>query len=343
MIPIRNVYYMLAYAFRDLRQMGFEEASAEKFDHLHDLLAAMLAHGLSRLVKQGLYRDYVVEEETLAGVRGRMQMGQTVKTLAHMRGKLVCAFDEFTADTPHNRILKSTARLLLHHGEVTLKQRLALRRILPLLSGVTDIEPRMLHRDGLRIHRNNASYRVLLGICDLVLDDLLPNKHAGNYHLSSWLSDEAMHRLYENFVLAWYKYHRPQLKPRAAEVQWNLGTNASSHYLPRMKTDVLLSNGDRSLIIDTKYYKSAWQQHALYGHQSYISSHLYQIHAYVKNYDVEATGKVSGVLLYAGTDEHLTPDESFTLGGNQFALRTLDLNQDWAGIAGQLASLCSYL
>ncbi len=34
---------------------------------------------------------------------------------------------------------------------------------------------------------------------------------------------------------------------------------------------------------------------------------MYQIYAYVKNKDVNHTGKVSGMLLFAKTDEAITP------------------------------------
>ena len=42
-IAIRNVYVMLAYAFRALRSTGTARITAEEFDHLHDLLAEILA------------------------------------------------------------------------------------------------------------------------------------------------------------------------------------------------------------------------------------------------------------------------------------------------------------
>lgn len=41
-IPIRNVYYMLSYAFQALRQKEYRSLEAEEFSHVHDLLAAVL-------------------------------------------------------------------------------------------------------------------------------------------------------------------------------------------------------------------------------------------------------------------------------------------------------------
>ena len=42
-IFIKNIYYMLSYAFTVLRQGGYEEIATEKFENVHDLFAAILA------------------------------------------------------------------------------------------------------------------------------------------------------------------------------------------------------------------------------------------------------------------------------------------------------------
>ena len=58
-IFIKNIYYMLAYAFKVLRQKNYEEIEAEEFETIQDLFAAILAKGISQQLKQGLYREYV--------------------------------------------------------------------------------------------------------------------------------------------------------------------------------------------------------------------------------------------------------------------------------------------
>ena len=58
-IFIKNVYYMLAYAFQVLRQNSYEDVVAEEFEEISDLFAEILFRGISRQLKQGLYRTYV--------------------------------------------------------------------------------------------------------------------------------------------------------------------------------------------------------------------------------------------------------------------------------------------
>ena len=101
-----------------------------------------------------------------------------------------------------------------------------------------------------------------------------------------------------------------------------------------MKTDITLHKGDRTLIIDTKYYGKMMQEQ--FDKQTIHSGNLYQIFTYVKNLDKDNTGNVSGILLYARTQEEIAPDLDATFGKNRIMVRTLDLNCDFATIRSQL-------
>ena len=43
-ILIRNIYYMLAYAFQELRQNNYAEIEGEAFDDIYDLFAEILTN-----------------------------------------------------------------------------------------------------------------------------------------------------------------------------------------------------------------------------------------------------------------------------------------------------------
>ena len=55
-ILIRNIYYMLAYAFQELRHNNYAEIAGEEFEEIHDLFAEILIRGISFQLKQGLHR-----------------------------------------------------------------------------------------------------------------------------------------------------------------------------------------------------------------------------------------------------------------------------------------------
>jgi len=110
-----------------------------------------------------------------------------------------------------------------------------------------------------------------------------------------------------------------------------------------MQTDITLKHGSKVLIIDTKYYSHVFQTNTQFGTSSLISGNLYQIFTYVKNFDRQSTGNVSGLLLYAKTDDPLSPDLDCRIGGNRFSVRTLDLSADWIEITQQLRKVAAML
>jgi 5-methylcytosine-specific restriction enzyme subunit McrC len=156
-------------------------------------------------------------------------------------------------------------------------------------------------------------------------------------------SDDHMCRLFEKFVLEYYKKHHPELKPCAAQIDWNVEKEQSSmNILPIMQTDILLTMEERTLIIDTKYYTQSMQKQ--YDKVTIHSNNLYQINTYVTEYDKEHKGNVDGMLLYAKTQEEIVPDDSIKKkDGNIIYFKTLDLNIDFDSIKKRLDSfVCSY-
>jgi 5-methylcytosine-specific restriction enzyme subunit McrC len=341
-IAIRNVYVMMAYAFRAISNVGAEQIATERFDHLHDLLAEILVRGVGSQVKRGLHRDYLHRRDELAGVRGRIDIGRTVARRATMRARLVCEFDEYESDTPHNQALKSVMVLLLRHGEVAPSRKDELRRLLPLLGDVTLVTPTSIRWGDLTYHRANATYRLLLGVCELIVRGLLPTQDAGTVKLTSWVSDEAMSSLYERFLREYYATHHPEFSPGARTVAWDLnGQSDLSSHLPQMRTDVTLQHGESTLIIDAKYYSQSMQTGA-WGKATIHSGNLYQVLAYVKNADTARDGSVSGLLLYAQTDAAEHPSLDVVVQGNRIGARTLDLNQPWEHLRAQLEDIAGW-
>lgn len=342
-IVIRNVYVMLAYAFRAVQKVGTDRIAVEEFDHLHDLLAEILALGTGTQVKRGLHRDYLSRREDLATVRGRIDVTRTIGARTLTRGRLVCEFDEYEIDTPHNQALKSVIVLLVRHGEVSAQRKDALRRVLAYLDAVTLIAPTSIRWSALTYHRSNASYRLLLGVCELIVRGLLPTESAGGTQLSAWISDDTMSTLYERFLREYYAFHHPELSPGAPIIPWDLDPSGHlSGQLPEMRTDVTLRRAGRTLIVDAKYYGRTLQE-GRGGKLTIHSANLYQILTYVKNEDSGRDGSVSGLLLYARTNAEEQPELDVVIQGNRIGAQALDLNQPWGSIAAHLEGLLLWL
>ncbi len=129
-ILIKNIYYMLSYAFTTMNQDGYEDIATEKFDNLHNLFAAILAKGIGRQLKQGLYREYLNRREDASVVRGKIDMPGTIQNHIARKRVLTCEFDELSENNLLNQILKTTVMLLLRHSDVDAEHKKDLKKVM---------------------------------------------------------------------------------------------------------------------------------------------------------------------------------------------------------------------
>ena len=113
MISIRNIYYMLSYAFQVLNEQGYKNIATEHFDNVAELCAAILDKGIAIQLKRGLGREYIEQTDVLSAVRGRIDLSESIKTQSLQKKQLVCNYDEFSVNSYMNQILKTTLELLL--------------------------------------------------------------------------------------------------------------------------------------------------------------------------------------------------------------------------------------
>ena len=338
-ILIRNIYYMLSYAFTTLSQGGYESIATEEFENLHNLFAAILAKGIGRQLKQGLYREYVSRKEDLAVVRGKIDMPGSIQNLLNRKRTVTCEYDELSENNLLNQILKTTVMILMKHAKVDTERKNDLKKEMLYFSHVDVLDPTSIRWSAIRFRRNNHTYRMLISLCQLVLEGMLMTTQEGEYKLASFVDEQRMSRLYEKFILEYYAKEYPQVKAVASQIPWALDDGVGT-YLPVMQSDITLTQGNRVLIIDAKYYTHTMQTQ--YDVHSLHSANLYQIFTYVKNRDTkfgEQPHDVSGMLLYARTDEMIQPNHTYRMSGNRISVKTLDLNQEFPKIAAQLNAI----
>jgi 5-methylcytosine-specific restriction enzyme subunit McrC len=334
---------MLTYAFQELRQNNYEKISGEDFDNIHDLFAEILARGIAFQLKQGLHRKYISKHETTTSPRGKLNINNTVRNLINRNQKLDCDYDELSEDNLFNQVLKTTSTLLIKHSEVKAERKATLKQLMLFFSGVSTVEPKTIKWSSMRFDRNSKTYKMLLFLCYFIFNNMLLTTESGEYAMHTF-SDEHMCRLYEKFILEYYKRHHPECKPRAVQIKWNLDLSATSTMslavLPIMQTDIFLEIGERTLIIDAKYYGQSLVHHI--DKDVIHSPNFYQIHSYVMNHDSEHKGRVDGMLLYVQTQNDGQLDFHYPFrDGNVIYIRSLDLKQDFEKIKEQLDGIVS--
>lgn len=337
MIPIQNIYYMLSYAFRTLTKQGYREMFTEKFSNTADLMTEILIAGISQQLKRGLGRAYIEQMEDIPVIRGRVNITESVKRQTMINRKLSCVYDDFSVNNSKNRIIKSTALLLLR-ADVAKQRKSRLRKLLVYFDKVELIDLRTVDWN-IHYDRNNQTYRMLISICYLVVKGLLQTQADGKTKIMDFLDDQQMYHLYEKFILEYYKKEYPYIKTNASQIKWQLD-DGMGYMLPNLLSDITLEYDNKVLIIDAKYYSHIMQNR--YEKETIRSANMFQIFTYVKNKEAELKDKpheVAGMLLYAQTDNGTQPDCCYQMSGNMINVKTLNLNCDFEDIRRQLDSI----
>lgn len=340
-IPIANLYCLLAYAWNHYVPGEETDLATEGFDNIHDLLASVLCRGIRRLAVRGLDKQYSENVEQASRLRGRVSVAESYRRLTHRSGTMICEFDELSIDTLPNRILKTTVDKLLAVQLIDKKICRDIRHAQRLLQGITPIAVNPRAFSQVQLHRNNRHYRLLLHICRLLIESLLPGEDTGHSRFRDILTDETrMPQLFEKFVFNFAKMHLKNTKVSSERMQWDDATTDENvlSVLPTMLTDVTLESANRRTILDCKFYKEALvaRKEKLRFH----SAHLYQLNAYLQN-KAKQSGweQVSGILLYPAVDHHC--DYRFRLLGHNAQVRSVDLDKPWIEIEAQLNGILS--
>lgn len=328
---------MLSYSFQVLNEQGYKKVDTEEFHNVADLCASVLIKGVTVQLKKGLGREYIQEDDVLSSLRGKIDITASIKSRTMLKKQMVCVYDEFSVNSYMNKILKTTMSLLLG-ADIDKNRKKELRKLLVFFDEVDLIDIHAIQWN-MQYNKNNQTYRMLISVCYLVIKGLLQTNSDGDTKLMDFLDEQRMCRLFEKFILEYYRKEHSEIKATASQIPWQLDDDMND-MLPVMQTDIMLTKNDKVLIIDAKYYAKTLQSQ--YDVKTLHSGNLYQIFTYVKNKEVELSKgphEVAGMLLYAKTDEVVLPDNEYKMSGNKVIVRTLDLDCDFAAVASQLDSI----
>ena len=128
LIPIQNLYYLLCYAWGLPEQRHWVNVDAKSCPAVVDLLSRLLTKGADVLLKRGIAKEYRIHEEEIAGIKGKLELDQTLKHNRYKEGKTICTLDELTGDILLNQIVYTSMYRLLGDKELDMDVRKDLRR-----------------------------------------------------------------------------------------------------------------------------------------------------------------------------------------------------------------------
>ena len=335
LIPIANLLRMAFYAGDLLDELEDCEATHDDGKSFEGILQAMLVRAGDRIRLRGFERGYAREEEITARPHGRLLIAKSISSGAMPTKRLACEFDEFGADTPHNRVLKAAARHLARVGAEEVQSE-SLHALVREMREVANVRLSRRLIASLPQSVSTRRYRVVRFIARLIVDAGQPDERIGEHWARRLLRDEKkMRMVFERFVLQWGKAHKPRgVKVYARSLEWS---QAPQTRVGALKTDVTVRGAKWTRVIECKYIKSLLTEH--HGKRMFHPVHLRQLFAYLARTEARQLGPhhVSGVLLYPAAGQVVS--ESIDLGGYLARIETLPLAAPWEELTERLHAL----
>lgn len=289
-VPTDNLFHMLEADGRPL-ELDDDSFGYGAADELAASFATFFARVLERAMGAGVPREYVVCHDDIAGVRGRIDL-VAQRRRAGIAVPIACQFDEYTADTQLNRILRAAAERMLRVPGVTTATRRRLVHLLGRLVEAGPVRPVDLARP-VTFTRLNERLRPAHRLALLILDRSGIVTQVGTASASAFLID--MNKVFERFVEVRLRHHLRGVLTVHGQRTLTLDVGGAVAIRP----DLVFGDavGVRNVYVaDTKYKVTAQG----YGREA----DYYQLLAYCSALDLD-----EGLLIYCQHDGPLPQRE----------------------------------
>lgn len=283
--PKKLVYQMLStllgIPYNDRDTVDMNETFLEYF-------ISVFARECMKIIKSGLLSGYVSVEENMTAVQGNILFAENIrKNLVH-RERLYVRHDVFSPDRAENRLIKSTASLMMklsksHRSSQNLKQ------ILAYLDDVKFSADYDVDFSKCVNTRNAKKYSIVLNICRLFLKNHNFSEYHGKYVAYAMLFP--MEDVFKSYIAGLIKKN----------VHKTVKTQINGEYLfskPEMFTlrpdIVIYDEGKPSCIVDTR-----WQ--IIEKKNDISADDMCRLYAYAQKFNCSEI-----VMIYPESSEKLT-------------------------------------
>lgn len=348
-VPIKNIYYMLCYAWNVKDYIDETVCGSEEFDNIFNLLARILVKEVSTLIKRGFYKGYIEVEEETSKIKGQIKITDSIAKMTMTKKQLVCSYDDYSSDILFNQIVKSTLLDFLKYDQLDNELKKKVKNLSASFMDVSYISVSKKDFTKLRFSRNNLNYQIIINVCKLFRYGLIANQEEGKLKFANFINEDQMATVYEKFILNFYKLNLDSNKYRvhSPKISWHLSDDLEDlegefeveKNPGDRRTDVVIENkvDNIQFIIDAKYYKEMLVN-KYYDSDSltYRVSHLSQVKGYID--DSDFNGKKRGALLYPTVveDTKYAKGALVNIVGSMIIVKSLDLNASWDKIKNDL-------
>lgn len=289
----KKIFMKMLRSMKDFPAKVFNDASLKVSKmNLYEIFINMYLQNVRLLIKHGIKSGYISKEDNLRFYKGKLMVSEHIKRNLGHKERFFVSFDEFQVNRVENRIVKSTLLKLMKLSSSAEN----MKEIRQMLTSFDMVSPSTNYQKDFSkvvINRNTKDYEMLMKWSKV----FLMNKSFANF--SGETTSRAllfpMEKVFEVYVA---KY----VKKVFGEEGWNISAQDRGYYLfnsPRKQfaliPDIVARNGDKTVIMDTKWKSLYDNERINYG---ISQSDMYQMYAYAKKYNTSEIW-----LLYPLNDE----------------------------------------
>ena len=335
-IPIKNVYYLVLYAFDQVKNKSdIVDKDFESIKDFDEVIVDLFIKEVNKIIKKGVYRDYNTSNDELSLIKGKIKINESSLL---KNGKKVCEYDDFNSINQHNEILKFIVNRLLFTKGLSKKLKSKLKTIYFTFNEIELKEFTVSDFRKVDFNKLNYNYEFPIKLASYIISNTIPSEDEGSYKFIDILKDEEqMNIIFEKFLLNFYRLNTDYRVKGSKMYSWYFNSYSDDlNSIPKMKTDIELIKKDNKIIIDAKYYTDAFTNS--YNTNKHRSGHMYQINAYL-DHNVGIFKNLRGILIYPTNGYNFNEkfyNEKFSI---EFA--TVDLSLEWKDIEQRLIDIVS--
>ena len=246
---LRQLFYWFRYCRK--WRFPFSQASLGTItDSFPELIIYLIAKQIGEIVSTHPFLQYQPSEESTSTPKGTINFGRYISR-SFSRGNyhlLDCDYEPFVYDNKVNRIIKYCCRLLLTRTSIPDTQRIIQEAIF-ILDDVEDLPCSIHDFETIVFNSFFEDYKLILDTCKNIIEQQMYSN--ASYDLSQWSILFPMEYIFEDFVAGFLETHfGDQVTVEYQKSDLYLSNEPQAFNL---QNDILLTVGDRKIIIDTKY------------------------------------------------------------------------------------------
>ncbi len=314
--PKIGISQLLSLACYAIGKVEFQDTDFDfpEQSSLPDALALALSNAARQAFGRGLLHGYLVHEEALQTVRGRIRFNDQIRRRFGIRLPVEVRYDEFTDNIEENRLVKAAVARLGGLRLRSQRARTGLGWAWAMLDNVSVVDYRPKDVPEVKFDRLNEHYRQVVALARLILRHGAFESGRGEVRAQGFLMD--MNVVFQEFVTVALREALGVTEPAFRE---DYIDELDKGERIRLKPDLVWREGSSYRFIGDAKYKRI-------KHDRIPNADIYQMLAYLT-----ASGLHEGMLIYAKDNEDPSlPAEKITytvqMSGKRIQVVTLDLS-----------------